>query len=301
MKLFSIMFIAYAFFATITNINAQGNNEGLEIFDDSFWDEKLDDDFEMEHPLIELTYELIQPSLHKDVFASSFGQLGGITGKFGYVDINQNLFESNVFEYKLESFTLGYSSPDLNYINELNPGKIGLSMWHFGYTEIEGYGHQFTEKTNLLFFTTTSLIWKGIEYDSIPTLSDSMNADKKLLDRFADGVRFSDKFEGGIKFQIYKPFAITVAYQRQIIYPRVLFWKLVGSDILSVLGEGIISHFTEKIIESAPTFGPFFHFVLINAYKYGTYELRKKRMNWPFASETPMINDGFNVGMTFTF
>ena len=183
-------------------------------------------------------------------------------------------------------------------MKEIEPNQIGFSAWQFGVSQIEGYGHQFTEKTNLLFYTASNGHWMGLEYDSIPN-GDSLY--KKLMDRFTDGVRYSDKFEAGIKFQVYEPFAITVAYEKQIIYPRILFWKWIGSEILAGLGEEIISHFSKKIIEASPTFGPFFHFALINAYKYGVYELRKKRMNWPFATETPLMNEGFNVGMTFTF
>jgi hypothetical protein len=278
-------------------IKAQSEEENLEIFDDSFWDTDFDTSFKMEHPVVEVVYGITQPKIHKDGFNSDFSQVSSVNGRFGYTDIESNLFESNVFEYSLTCVSLGYSSSKLNFSEDDNISNIGINRWQFGVGSMKGYGHKFTEKTNLLFYSASNINWSGIDYDEkaqIPT-------DQKLIDRFADGIRFGESFEGGIKFQVYEPIAITASYERQIVYPRLLFWKWAGSGLLFGIGEGIISHFSEKIIKASPTFGPFFNFVLLNAYKYGTYELRKKRMNWPFVTEAPLMYEGFNVGLSFTF
>jgi len=54
-------------------------------------------------------------------------------------------------------------------------------------------------------------------------------------------------------------------------------------------------------MDASPTAVPVVHFLLKNGLSYGVYQLRKEKMNYPFDSEAPIVNDTFKVGVTFIF
>jgi hypothetical protein len=54
-------------------------------------------------------------------------------------------------------------------------------------------------------------------------------------------------------------------------------------------------------VDVSPAAAPIVNFVLKNGLSYGMYQLRKEKMNYPFESEAPILNDTFKIGVTFIF
>ncbi|MFC2131716.1 hypothetical protein ACFLSQ_09800 [Bacteroidota bacterium] len=295
--IFSIVFLNIP-----ANVIAQ-DEEDSEIWDGSFWDDDFESSFSIKHPTVELKYGMGEPSIHKDLFSSKFEKVNSVEARFGFMTKKEKLFENTVFEYTFNYFFLGNITSDWNKTNEANSVRINTDAWQWGFGFSKGYGYKFGEKTDLVLYSTGALAWTSIDFlDTSATIPiENADMDNAKMDYFGDNFRFGDYFEGGIKFQVYEPLAFTVGYQRGIVLPRHMFWKWLGGGIVEGIGEGIISWFSDEVVESSPTFGPIVYFVLKNAYSYGIYELRKKRMNWPFDTEAPLMYENFKVGMSFGF
>jgi len=125
--------------------------------------------------------------------------------------------------------------------------------------------------------------------------------DRKILDRYAGAFRFGHSGEAGVKLQIAKTFGIVVGYEFAVVYPRHIFWPWLGSHIIQSTALGMISTFSEDIVNSSPIFGPVMYFLLKNGVMYAFYQGYKEKMNWPFDSETPLTIETFKIGASLTF
>jgi len=297
MKNIFFFFLAVIFLFAI-NINAQENdNNDIEIFNDNeFWDEDVN--FFTDLPIIEVLYGIEIPSIHKDAFSSSFNKPSSLEGRFGYLDIDKDLYKSSMFSINGNYLFIGYLTNDLSFNkNDIDNKKFSVDVWNIGVSEFDSYGWEFSENFNLQFYTSGSLLWSGV------SCNDSLlnQADYNKISRITDGVRFGDRYETGFKFQFYKPLSIVAGFQRHLIYSRVLFWKWTGSKIVQGIGEAIVNMFNDDIMKSSPNFGPIIYFILNTAYNYGWYELCKSNMNFPFSTEEPLIIDSFKFGFNIVF
>lgn len=275
---------------------AQEDSSNTEIWNDNFWEEGSVSLFSKSYPTVEVQYGMGEPSIHKDVFKSSFEKVSSIEARFGYTSKKEKLFGEDVFEYNFSYFFLGNISSNWSKKESAASLKLNTDAWQFGFGFTGGYGYKFSEKSDLVLYNSGALVWTKTDFMDTTNINDQAK-----LDHIGSNFRFGEYMEGGIKYQVYEPFAITAGYQRIIVFPRHMFWKWLGSGVIEGVGDAIISHFTEKIIESSPMWGPVIHFVLKNAYSYGFFEIRKKRMNWPFDTETPFMYDNFKIGMSFAF
>jgi hypothetical protein len=126
-------------------------------------------------------------------------------------------------------------------------------------------------------------------------------ADIITTDLYNKTFRFGNSFQGGLQFKFTDNLGIDASYERSIVYSRHLFWKWGGSELIEVIGQGLIDKFVEEILDSTPAAVPVVNFVLKNALSYGLYELRQDKMNWPFETAPPLAFDTFKVGFTFVF
>ncbi len=294
----TLLLIVTIFLGLSVNSYAQQDDD-LEIFDKDLWDEsEIDVNFFSDIPMIEIIYGLETPSIHKDIFNSSFNKPSSLEGRFGYIDINKNLYNSSVFSVDGHYVFIGYITNELSFNkNDVDDRKFSIDLWNFGITDYEGYGWEFSPMTNMQFYNNASIMWSGVNSD------DSLinREDFRKIERISDGVRFGDSYETGIKFQIYKPVNLAFGYTRQLIYTRLLFWKWAGSKIIQAIGDELVNMFNDDILEASPSFGPVIYFILNTAYNYGWYELSKSRMNFPFSTEKPLIIDGLKFGFNLTF
>lgn len=251
--------------------------------------------FAFDHPTVEVIYGNGSPMVKS--FLSDFSKVSSLEARFGFTTYEPLDNDSSLLEYNFNYFFIGNNNSMLIENNEESSSQINTDSWRFGFAWSDGQGYKIGEKTNIVFYQTDAWAWTKTR------LIDSINNPKEQfkMNNLGDDFRFGDYYEGGIKFQIYEPFAINLSYQRGIVMPRHLFWYWLASGTIERGGDYLVGWFTDKISEASPTFGPIAYFILHNAYSYGFYELRKSKMNWPFNTTEPLMYDGFNVGMTFTF
>ncbi|MBM4166371.1 MAG: hypothetical protein FJ218_05585 [Ignavibacteria bacterium] len=106
-----------------------------------------------------------------------------------------------------------------------------------------------------------------------------MLTDKQKLDYLGTSFRFGRMMVGGILLQIFPMMTLRADYERQIIFPRLSFWKFTGSYAVEMIGEEMLDSFVKEIVRSSPNTGPIVNFILKNGYAYAFYELRKEKMH----------------------
>ena len=157
-----------------------------------------------------------------------------------------------------------------------------ISFFTFGYEKAIGYGYKFSEKTSLRFLNGSDIHWtwfnvsndapSGLDAPDMPLLHPD-------LTYLSDGVRFGQKYSSEIDFEIYNGFCLVASADRNIIFPRFVFLEYLGSEIIFLVGSGLLSTFTNAIKKSSPRIYPVMNFVLNSALSYGITELQKKKMN----------------------
>ena len=298
---FTIILLMFFAISQVSNLIADESQINEEISVDTVFtsdDEvkfSLNDELGFNNPTIELVYGFGTPTIKS--FVSDFAPIDMAEIRLGFTSYKKNDIDKSLFNYDFNYFFIGsYSSNWKTKENETS-SEFNTDSWRFGFAWSDGHGYKIGEKTNIVLYQTDAWTWTKTRFMDTSVI----NVEKYKMDNFGDAFRFGDYFEGGVKFQIYEPFAINLSYQRGIILPRHLFWYWLGSGTIERAGDWLVDWFADKINEASPTFGPVAYFILHNAYSYGFYELRKSKMSWPFNTTEPLMYDGFNVGMTFAF
>jgi hypothetical protein len=180
-----------------------------------------------------------------------------------------------------------------------NTFSINNDTWEFGFGNQKGYGYKISSSFSIIPYTENSFNWSRVNF-AYDTNSVDIN-DRKIIELYDESFRYGNSIAGGIKFQILNNFAFDLSYERQVIFQRLLFWKLAGSTLIEFASQGLLDNFIERIFKSSPYTAPIVSFVLKNALSYGIYELRREKMNWPFNSEPSLFFDQFKVGVSFIF
>lgn len=297
--LLSIFFL----FSTLINAQEDTTNATKEKnckHDKEYYDYEFEFDFDFiskkNQPAISLNYGYTELS-RKDLLKNPVNPLS-FELKLGTIK-QKNIFEKDdLIKEDFRYLIIGNQTSYLNK-NNTNAHKINSDTWEIGFGKQRSYGYRLSESFSILPYTESSFKWSRINfaYDSasVPL------TDQKILNMFDESFRFGNSSAGGIKFQLVNNLAIDVAYQRQIVYQRVLFWKWAVSTILESASHGLLDNFINKIFSSSPYAAPIVSFVLKNALSYGIYELRQEKMNYPFNSEPPLSFDQFKIGITFIF
>ena len=141
-------------------------------------------------------------------------------------------------------------------------------------------------------------VWSQVKFSRPKSLVES---DVKILDRYEGSTRFGVSTEGGAKIELFKSLSASVSYEAEVVYPRFLGLKWVGSVLVQTIGIGGISVFAEDIVNSSPVFGPIMYMLLRNGAGYGFYYLMKYNSYWPIKSEKPLTNETSKIGASITF
>lgn len=268
--------------------------------EDKSWREKFDFDKEFEldftshnSPMISLNYGMGQ--LSHDKFNTNFSKVNSAEIRLGYVKrMEEENSLSSIFNYNLRY--LGIANTSYRLAKSKNDANINADMWRVNIGWQDGYGYKFGNSA-IIFYDEFGINWTRLDVkDLIINLSD-----REKLEMYNQSFRFGNKAEGGIKIEVIPNLSLDAAYERTAIFERVLFWKWCASVLLEVASKGLINNFVNEIKESSPYAVPIVNFVLKNALTYGLYELRKEKMNWPFESNAPIVNDTFRFGVTFNF
>lgn len=286
-----------------TNIKAQQDTtETVDPFENEEKDYKFDFDFEEPDwdfhsfegkPAISLNYGFSKMGIDK--MATSFAPVNAAEIRLGYFTERKKHNSEYVVKYKYNYFTFSNTSNELTD-NTTFKGDVRTKMWQFGFGFEKGYGYKFG-CSSILPYYSYGLNWSRLE------LKDRVRneADANYIDYFDQSFRFGTMTEGGIRLKPFSNLSLDVAYQREVVMPRLLFWKASASVLIEAIGQWGVDEFIDEVYESSPIAAPIVNFVLKNALSYGIYELRKEKMNWPFETAAPLTYNTFRVGVTFVF
>jgi hypothetical protein len=230
--------------------------------------------------------------IHNKV-SSPFANVGSIDLKFGYTELKK--YKDYVQSLDQRYLFGTFSSSD--NIGTADPGEIKTEMWRFGLGNRLGFGYEIGN-SSLIPYHQMQLVLSQPEFSYDSTLS---SADMEVLNRLEGDFRMGMTYEGGVEFYIAKTFSINAAVEGAIIFPRYKFMHWLGSYALQAASLGIVSYFSESIVNSSPFLGPLMYFILKNGIAAAWYIAMKDEMYWPVNSETPLAMETFRVGASFTF
>ena len=198
----------------------------------------------------------------------------------------------------------GIGASYLIHCNEIEHTNIS-SIFVIGPVDLEGAGYKFTPNMGLKLLTGKNITWYWIDHTNV--VYPEFPEEEPIYNNYADisylgsAVRFGRKYHSEVAFQVLKGVSICGSARRMVVFPRTIFWKWVGSDLIFAIGGGVLDSFTDEIKKSSPYLYPVVDFILKTGLNYGITELQKKKMNWPFNTAAPLMIDQYKVGLQFEF
>ncbi len=302
----NLLFIAFLLFLS-TNIFSQDDSTniddnwkwhwGWQDWDD-FEDWELDFGFHNTHPAISLQYGLAK--MNREDLQTQFVDPGLIELKLGYIKDKDAWRTDYIIKH---SYKYLYLSNESNKLagKETVRTEIESDMWRFGFGRSSGYGYKLGESSAIIPYYSYTMNWSNIDFDFPNILTLVPDPDNDVLNLYDESFRFGTSSEGGVRIKVIDNLMLDAGYERSIVFQRHLFWKWAGSAIIETAAQGLIDGFVSEVFESSPAAGPIVNFLLKNGLAYGIYELRQKKMNWPFSSEAPIAIDQFKFGVTVVF
>ncbi len=252
--------------------------------------------FTLKKPIIELQYGVSKASYDYNVsgvLPAKLSNLNTIELRIGDISISKftpkdstliKTTHNNMF------FKSVYGSKE-DLANTLMQTAEGMS---FGWNKNTGYGYKIGNEGMISLYHGNGYTWSFLNINN----ADSTN---KLEDFGKNIMRFGKQFQSGIMISPVSHLNISLEYQRSMIFPRHMFWYDFGSQIVEEASSGVLSIFTNKIKKTSPELYPIVKFVFDTGLSYGFYELRKKDMNWPMQTASPLLIDSYKIGLSYTF
>jgi hypothetical protein len=262
--------------------------------DSDDWDSWKDFKFTYRRsPTMSFYYGRTTPSY--DGFTQDFARSGLLQIKIGGSTVRAKDMIANIVHYKYEYLDFTTFAPRLTTMP--SGSEVVAETWRFGGSAEVGMGYGNPSSFSVLLYHSGGLNWSRITVPGQVLIPE----DKNLLDLYRDTFRFGTLSEGGIKFRLSDLLMIDGAYERSMIFPRHLFMKWVGSALLERCFQWGADGFVNRVLDNSPAAAPVVSFILKNGVSYAIYELRKKKMYWPFSSDPAMLNDIWKVGVSMTF
>jgi len=266
------------------------------------WDKKTEDDWDKigSHmfdfkikgaPTIELNYG--DSKMNLKGISNKFSKPGMLELRIGYTTEKSFNGSDYISSYKFKYFHLGNFTTSLSGNQDSN--DLISNTWRFGFGWASGYGYDLGKGFSIIPYHQGSFDWTMVNMQSTPTYTNDIN----MTNLFNKSFRFGNSVQGGIQFKFFNNLGIDASYERSIVYPRHLFWKWGASELIELIGQGLIDKFVEEILDSTPNAVPVVNFLLKNAFSFGIYELKQDKMNWPFETASPLAFDHFKIGITF--
>ena len=168
---------------------------------------------------------------------------------------------------------------------------------------LDGAGYKFDDNFSLKLLTGNNIAWYwlGFSYvDYEPT--EEFNTKYADIEHFdGSSVRFGNKYRSEVSLQFFRGVSICAEANRMIIFPRTLFWKYLGSEVIFSIGGLLLGNFTDKIKTSNPYLYPVVDFLLRTGLNFGITELQKNKMNFPFNTASPIMIEQYRVGLQLEF
>ena len=262
--------------------------------------------FNITSPTLQIFWGTNSSVFDESAFAGKLAKVNNIQINMGSTTEKEVISKEHINRYKYNGIFLNLYN-DSYGSGKTSPSEFSTNAIQFGFNDVTGYGYQLGENSSLILFVGGGIEWTKLDYkqpsDSAFMINHFADYSKNLTAfNFYDNVfRFGQNFESGIRLKIIKPLAIVGSYERELIFPRHLFFQWILSEAVEGIANSIIDKFSKEVIKSSPIAGPIVFFALKTGLSYGYYELRKSKMNWPFNSAMPMQFETFKVGMSFEF
>lgn len=199
------------------------------------------------------------------------------------------------------SLTLG-SAQHLQQSDSLYQGVSltntnAVDFWSLGFINGIGYGYKWGGST-LMLTVEDNASWTSINPRSYSLMQGPADW-QNMID--VDGtMRLSSSMTSSLEFRVSNTLSLIGGYTWNQVMPRHLFWYWMGSEVIEGLAGTAIDRLIENFTEMSPKSQPVMHFVLKSAVLYGMKELRRKYMNWPFETVSPMNITYWNLGVGLT-
>ena len=199
------------------------------------------------------------------------------------------------------SLTLG-SAQTLQQSDSLYQGvsltnRNALDFWSLGLINGMGYGYQWGSST-LMLTVEDNTSWTSINPRTYSFMQGP--AEWQNIMDFDGTMRLSSSMTSSLEFRVSNTLSLTGGYTWNQVMPRHLFWYWMGSEIIEGLAGNAVDRLIENYTEMSPKSQPVMHFVLKSAVLYGMKEMRRKYMNWPFETASPMNITYWNIGVGLT-
>lgn len=179
---------------------------------------------------------------------------------------------------------------------------VKANIISFGFGSSTGYGYRLGDKSDFVFYHSSGLSWSRLDFNKpIPKTHADSVFDYSAIDVYGRNIRFGQYYDAGIRFQPISLISLKFAYEQSIVYPRVLFWKWLGSTMIEGLAQGLVDNFIDHVYKASPVAGPIVYFVLKNGISYAAHHLKKEDMNWPFDTVSPFMIDSWKLGISLHF
>ena len=266
------------------------------------WDKwenwEMDWGFKETYPAISLQYGLA--NLTRSDLQSQFVDPNLLEIKIGYIKDRSAWKSDYIIKHSYKYLYLANESNNLAGKNTVG-AEIESNMWRFGHGNSSGYGYKLSENAAIIPYYTYTLNWSNIDFKDADIRTFAPVPDNDILNLYDGSFRFGTSSEGGVRIKVIKNLMLDAGYERSIVFQRHLFWKWAGSGLIEAAAQGLLDTFISSVFKSSPAAGPIVNFLLKNGLAYGIYELRQKKMNWPFKSEAPISYDQFKFGVTVVF
>ncbi|MBS4027622.1 MAG: hypothetical protein KGZ58_03200 [Ignavibacteriales bacterium] len=290
-----IFFISLFLFVLVSqNSYTQENNDSS--FNFTIKESELLDFEFTGKPRVEASYGFSQPKLKS--LSQNFSQSGLLELRLGYATQRNSAYRDDVFRFRDKYVFLSNTNSDFRTSSSVLT-NIDAESWKFGFGRTSGWGNRLGSG-GIMPYVSNGFVWSRIDVKNNIPVPLSVQEQERIND-FDNALRFGTYTETGIRLQLYPMLTLRTAYQREIVFPRYLFWKHLGSYGVEAMGMEIIYGFVREIMKSSPAAGPLMNVILKGGYSYALYQLRAEKMNWPFTSSAPLVYDSFKFGMTFTF
>ncbi len=282
------------FFIFIPFLNALAQDSTNVVWEEEFEINCCD---ENEAPFIEFNYGLGNSNLNNLI--RDFSSHSLLEFKLGHYKIDSTDFSSLIKYGDCFTFVSNISTQFNPSSYEPAKSEIELNTWRFGFEGRSGYGYNFGA-LSLTPYYSWGINWAKLNY-SAPTRPSLLPDETEMLKRFKSGIRFGTINEAGVLLSLGNSFSLSGGYEYALLFPRYLIWKHLGSVGIELTAFACLNSFIDEIAERSPIATPLVNFLLKNALSYGLFSLRKEKMYWPFASESPLTTRIFKVGVTFKF
>jgi hypothetical protein len=172
-----------------------------------------------------------------------------------------------------------------------------LDFWSLGFINGMGYGYKWGSST-LMLTVEDNTSWTSINPRTYSLMQGP--ADWQNIMDFDGTMRLSSSMTSSLEFRVSNTVSLTGGYTWNQVMPRHLFWYWMGSEIIEGLAGNAVDRLIENFTEMSPKSQPVMHFVLKSAVLYGMKEMRRKYMNWPFETVSPLNITYWNIGVGLT-